>query len=128
MLCFLILPKQGTNALGPIQFIRIEKRVIARSGGKESNEATRTGLEPATSGSTVRGSNQLSYRAKNRFRCRDGELYRYIFPVQDRHSQPTPFVSSNRFSVVRVVQLNRSSAESARKNAPLLRIVDRFLT
>ena len=26
-------------------------------------EATRTGLEPATSGSTVRGSNQLSYRA-----------------------------------------------------------------
>lgn len=25
--------------------------------------ATRTGLEPATSGSTVRGSNQLSYRA-----------------------------------------------------------------
>ena len=32
-------------------------------GGRDSNEATRTGLEPATSGSTVRGSNQLSYRA-----------------------------------------------------------------
>ena len=28
-----------------------------------NQEATRTGLEPATSGSTVRGSNQLSYRA-----------------------------------------------------------------
>ena len=27
-------------------------------------EATRTGLEPATTGSTVRDSNQLSYRAR----------------------------------------------------------------
>ena len=30
---------------------------------EQAFKATRTGLEPATSGSTVRGSNQLSYRA-----------------------------------------------------------------
>ena len=39
---------------------RLLKRPLFTAGKK----ATRTGIEPATSGSTVRGSNQLSYRAK----------------------------------------------------------------
>ena len=42
------------------------QRLAGRGECRESREvlqATRTGLEPATSGSTVRGSNQLSYRA-----------------------------------------------------------------
>src|SRR3954470_17396645 len=51
---------------------------------RELEQATRTGLEPATTGSTVRDSNQLSYRARaqrlRELRCEtrppvDQELY-----------------------------------------------------
>ena len=40
-----------------------QKAQVTARTAREEVEATRTGLEPATSGSTVRGSNQLSYRA-----------------------------------------------------------------
>ena len=49
---------EPTNAPQPIE---IPQKKLAHFC--TSFEATRTGLEPATSGSTVRGSNQLSYRA-----------------------------------------------------------------
>ena len=46
-------------------------------------KATRTGLEPATSGSTVRGSNQLSYRA---WWLPDGWMANYIGRYDTRKS------------------------------------------
>ena len=46
-------------------------------------ETTRTGLEPATSGSTVRGSNQLSYRA-------NGWREKYIDTPNTRKAFPGP--------------------------------------
>ena len=60
-----------------------------------SGRATRTGLEPATSGSTVRGSNQLSYRASKRLSYRDGELYLQWDSLQDRHFPAKVIVRQN---------------------------------
>ncbi len=40
-----------------------EQQAAKIRNSRRNKETTRTGLEPATSGSTVRGSNQLSYRA-----------------------------------------------------------------
>lgn len=56
-----------SEAFGPIHWMEVTG-VFPAFGvlGKVFLLATRTGLEPATTGSTVRDSNQLSYRAVRR--------------------------------------------------------------
>ena len=56
------LLKKGENHVAARRFGQIQRAIANQYYVKK---ATQTGLEPATSGSTVRDSNQLSYCASN---------------------------------------------------------------
>ena len=62
--------------------------ISKRCSRGRNTETTRTGLEPATSGSTVRGSNQLSYRA-------NGWREKYIHTLETRKAFLRPVFWTN---------------------------------